>query len=62
MASISLSLIVGFLIGHFTVRKISESETLTIQYYQTLIEDVKPNGLDTLLNTINVDNIKKNLR
>lgn len=62
IVSLVVSLAVGFIIGHFTVTPISNTEKDIIKYYRTITEDYNPNGLDELIKNINPENIRKNLK
>lgn len=55
-----VSLGVGFIIGHFTVGSNSKNDDI-VKYYESLIEDVGPNGLDEIIKLVKADSLRKNL-
>lgn len=61
IVSFILSFGIGFIIGHFTVETTSKSDKEILQYYKSLVEDSNNGGLNELIKTIDVENIKKKL-
>ncbi len=60
IVGVLLSLGIGFIIGHFTVGTDKNKEAI-VEYYQRLVDDVQPNGLNEIVRLVDRDKLRKNL-
>lgn len=56
-----VSIVIGFLIGHFTVGTDKNQEEIA-KYYRSLVDDVTPEGLNQVIKLVDKEEIKKNLK